>query len=129
MGLLLGALRQKLNLQRQNLFELYYDLNYRRYKVGGYHVFTIYDPKEREIQAISYRDRIVQHVLCDYLLSSLLNNHLIDANCACRVRKGSAYAIKLLHKFMTHHFKKNGHSGYFIKLDIKNIFPVSTMLF
>lgn len=83
----------------------------------------IYDPKKREIQAIPYSDRIVQHSLYDNLLIPLMKHHLINANCACRVGKGTDYAIKLLRQFMTKHYKKNGNSGYFVKLDIKKYFP------
>lgn len=50
----------------RNLWALHYDLKYRRYRIGEYRRFRIYDPKEREIQAIPYRDRIVQHALCDW---------------------------------------------------------------
>jgi RNA-directed DNA polymerase len=42
----------ELNLSK-NLWQLHYELEYRKYRVGGYHRFMIYDPKEREIQAIS----------------------------------------------------------------------------
>jgi len=107
----------------RNLWALHYDLKYHRYKIEEYRKFTIYDPKEREIQAIPYRDRIVQHALCDVLLIPLLENHLINANCACRIGKGTDYAIKLLRSFMTKHYRKYGSEGYFIKLDIKKYFP------
>lgn len=83
----------------------------------------IYDPKEREIQAIPYRDRIVQHSVCDNLLIPLMEKHLIDANCACRIGKGTDHAIKLLRSFMARHYKKHGSKGYFIKLDIRKYFP------
>lgn len=112
----------ELNLSK-NLWKLHYDLKYHKYSIDEYRKFMIYDPKEREIQAIPYRDRIVQHSVCDNLLIPLLENHLINANCACRVGKGTDYAIKLLRKFMTKHYKKYGKSGYFVKLDIKKYFP------
>lgn len=66
----------------------------------------IYDPKEREIQAISYRDRIVQHSLCDNYLTPFLENHLIDVNCACRRGKGTDFAIKKLRMYMSSYYKK-----------------------
>lgn len=59
----------------ENLWSLHFDLKYNKYKVGGYHKFMIYDPKEREIQAITYRDRIIQHSLCDNYLTPLLEKH------------------------------------------------------
>ena len=107
----------------QNLWALHYDLKYRRYEISGYHKFMIYDPKEREIQAISYRDRIVQHSLCDNFLTPLLEKHLIEANCACRRGKGTDYAIRKLKSFMAENYRKYGRTGYFVKLDIKKYFP------
>ena len=74
----------------QNLWQLYYDLKYEKYSVGDYHKFMIYDPKEREFQAISYRDRVVQHCLCDNFLTPLLDCRLIYDNAACR--RGKHYA-------------------------------------
>lgn len=106
----------------QNLWELHYDLKYNRYKVGGYHKFMIYDPKKREIQAISYRDRVVQHSICDNYLSPLLEKHLIHDNAACRKNKGTSFAVKRVRKFMTEHYKKYNNNGYVVKLDITKYF-------
>lgn len=107
----------------ENLWKLHYELKHGTYKVGEYKRFMIYDPKEREIQAIPYRDRIVQHALCDNILSPLLSRYLIYDNCACQKKKGTHFAIKRLKKFMLEHYKKHGTSGYFVKLDIKKYFP------
>ncbi len=106
----------------ENLWALHYDLLYEKYQVGRYHTFMIYDPKEREIQAIPYRDRIVQHTFCDNFLTPLLDRHLIYDNAACRKNKGSHFAIKRLRHFMTEHYKKYGSSGYFIQIDVRKYF-------
>ncbi len=111
----------ELNLS-QNLWDLYYDLKYKKYKIGGYHTFTIYDPKQREIQAITYRDRIVQHALCDNYLTPLLERYYIYDNCACRKGKGTHFAIKRLRKFMCGHCKRYGINGYFVKIDVSKFF-------
>lgn len=106
----------------QNLWELHYDLKYGKYRPGGYHRFMIYDPKEREIQAISYRDRIVQHSLCDNFLMPLLERRLICDNVACRKNKGSGYAVSRLREFMARHYKKYKDGGYFVKIDVRKYF-------
>ena len=106
----------------ENLWKLHYDLKYGKYEVGDYHSFMIYDPKEREIQAISYRDRVAQHSLCDNYLIPLLEKKLIYDNVACRKGKGSSLAFFRLRKFMAEHYKQHGKSGYFVKLDIKKYF-------
>ncbi len=106
----------------ENLWKLHYELKYKKYKTGGYYSFVIYDPKKREIQAIGYRDRIVQHSLCDNYLMPLLEKHLIHDNAACRKGKGTHFAIKRLRYFMTEHYKQNGNGGYFVKVDVKKFF-------
>lgn len=37
----------------KNLWKLYDELEGRNYRLSGYHCFQIFDPKEREIQALS----------------------------------------------------------------------------
>lgn len=106
----------------ENLWALHYDLKYEKYKMGNYHTFKIYDPKEREIQAIDYRDRIVQHSLCDNYLIPLFEKHLIYDNGACRKNKGTGFIIKRLRKFLVAHNKKYGNSGYFVKIDVSKYF-------
>lgn len=106
----------------ENLWALHYDLLYGKYQISGYHRFMIYDPKEREIQAISYRDRIIQHSLCDNFLIPILERRLFYYNVACRKNKGTALAVSALKRFMLKHYKKYGKSGYFIKIDIKKYF-------
>lgn len=51
------------------LAELQKELEEERYRISGYYHFTIHDPKVREIYALHYRDRIVQHSLCDNLIA------------------------------------------------------------
>ena len=107
----------------ENLWKLHYDLKYKKYKPDGYHTFKIYDPKERVIQATSYRDRILQHALCDCYLLPLLERHLIYDNCACRKGKGTRHAICRLKEFMRKFFYLYHNNGYIIKYDIKKYFP------
>lgn len=111
----------ELNLSK-NLWELHFDLLYGKYKIGGYHKFMIYDPKEREIQAITYRDRVVQHSVCDNFLTPLLDRRLFFYNVACRKKKGTSCAVEALKSFMLKHYKTYGNSGYFVKADIKKYF-------
>lgn len=112
----------ELNLSK-NLWDLYDDLKNRTYKVHGYNKFTIYEPKKREIQALEYKDRIVQHVLCDLYLYPLLTSRFIYDNGACQKGKGTDFAIKRLNKFLVDYYKKNKICGYILKADVKHFFP------
>ncbi len=106
----------------QNLYNLHYDLKFNKYKISGYHNFKIYDPKERLIQAISYKDRVLQHSLCDNYLMPLIETKLIYDNAACRKNKGTHFIINRLKGFMRAHYKNYDNGGYFIKIDIKKYF-------
>lgn len=105
-----------------NLWELFYELKYKKYRIEKYNKFKIYDPKEREIQAISYRDRIVQRAFCDNYLIPLISKYLIFDNVACRVNKGASLAIKRIKKFLNEYISRNGNKGYFLKIDISKFF-------
>ena len=83
-----------------NLWKLHYELKYKRYNIKEYKKFYVYEPKKREIQAISYADRVVEHALCDNFLIPLVSKYLIFDNVACRIDKGSNLAQIRLRKFM-----------------------------
>lgn len=106
----------------KNLWEIYYDLKYQKYKLGPYFEFKIFDPKERMIQAISFGDRIVQHLVADYYLTPLFKNTFIYDNVACQKGKGIDLAHKRIRKFLRAHYIKYGHQGYVVKIDIHKYF-------
>lgn len=93
-----------------------------KYRIDTYHHFTIYEPKEREIDSIPFRDRIVQHCLVDNYLYPLLERHLIYDNAACRKGKGTDFARKRLIHFMTSSYQQYGTKSYGLKFDIHHYF-------
>lgn len=105
-----------------NLSQLQKELDEGSYRVSGYHHFTIHEPKRREIQALLYRDRVVQHCLVDHYLMPLLGRHLIKDNCACRKGKGTDYARKRVRQFMAESYKTNGRKAYVLRFDIHHYF-------
>lgn len=92
------------------------------YKVGKYRTFFVTEPKKREIQALGYKDRIVQHSLCDNFLIPYYEPRLIYANCACRKGKGTYFARQLLKRYYVEFYKKFGTKGYVLKCDIHKYF-------
>ena len=78
----------ELNLS-ENLVQLQKELYNGTYRLSGYRRFEIYDPKPRTIYAMHYRDRIVQHSLCDNVIAPCMERHLIYDNSASRVGKGT----------------------------------------
>lgn len=107
----------------ENLWGLYDSLKERSYVIDGYHKFNIYEPKKREIQALQYKDRVVQHALCDLYLYPLLTSKFIYDNGACQKGKGTDFAMKRLNLFFRRFYKENGTSGYILKADIHHFFP------
>ena len=105
-----------------NLWHIKRKLDDRSYKVSGYNRFVIHEPKEREIQALSYADRIVQHSLCDNVLTPFFERRLIYDNCACRVGKGTHFGMKRLEGFMREHYRAHGAQGYMLKADVRKYF-------
>lgn len=106
----------------ENLTLLSEELKYGTYKIQGYYSFAIYDPKYRMIHALHYRDRIVQHCLCDEVLAPILDRKLIYDNAACRVNKGTHFALGRVSGFLHDFYNKNGANGYFLKCDIRKFF-------
>ncbi len=111
----------ELDLSR-NLWSIIRQMEDKTYRVGGYHRFMIYDPKKREIQALSFRDRVVQHCLCDNILQPYFENRLIYDNAACRVGKGTHFAMDRLSGFLREHYRSHGTQGYILKYDIRHYF-------
>ena len=71
---------------------------------------------------MKYGDRIVQHSLCDNVLGPYLERRLIYDNAACRVGKGTHFAMKRLTEFLRQHYKECGADGYILKCDIRKYF-------
>lgn len=106
----------------ENLTMISDGLNSGTYKMSDYYSFTVHDPKDRIIHALHYRDRVVQHCICDEVLAPTLDHKLIYDNAACRIGKGTHFAIKRLSVFLNDFYKKNGTDGYFLKCDIRKFF-------
>ena len=61
------VIRFETNLS-SNISNLMNDLITKKYKLGKYKEFLIYEPKERVIEALPFRDRVVIKCFCDTLL-------------------------------------------------------------
>ena len=92
------------------------------YRMGDYYTFMVHDPKERMIHALHYADRVVQHCLCDNVLAPTIEPRLIYDNAACRIGKGTDFALNRLTGFLREHYRKHGANGYFLKCDIRKFF-------
>lgn len=111
----------ELNLA-ENLWHLHDELESGIYRPSPYYHFTIYDPKTREIQALRFKDRVVQRSLCDNVLKPWFEKHLIYDCAACRERKGTHFAMRRLSGFMSEFYRCHGTDGYILKCDVRKYF-------
>ncbi len=105
-----------------NLVKLSEEIKQGKYRVSKYYSFRVYEPKEREIQALKFRDRVVQNCICNKILRPWLEPRLIYDNAACRVGKGTHFAQGRLTGFLADFYKKHGRRGYVLKIDVKKYF-------
>ena len=76
----------------KNLLTLRNELLLGNVQVGQYHYFTIYDPKEREICAASFRERVLHHALMNVCHANF-EKYQIFVSYASRKGKGTYAAI------------------------------------
>ena len=77
----------------ENILDLQHGLMDGSYPVGSYTRFTIYDPKEREICAASFGERVLHHALMN-VCEPYFDRWLIDDTYASRKGRGQLKAIR-----------------------------------
>ena len=92
------------------------------YKMAPYNEFKIYEPKERVLQSCSFKDKVVQHCLCDNVLHSILANQFIECNYAGQMGKGTLFGMDKLREHMESHYHNHGLNGWILKCDITKFF-------
>ena len=70
------------------------------YKMSKYNEFKIYEPKERVIKSCSFKDKVVQHCLCDNILHPVLADEFIRTNYAGQIGKGTLFGMDCLKEHM-----------------------------
>ena len=93
------------------------------YRLSPYQIFTIHEPKEREIVATRIADRQVQMALCEGGLYEDISEHFIHDNCACQTGKGTDFALNRMRKHLREYYQKNGRAGWVLKCDVHHFFP------
>ncbi len=110
----LVVLRFEQNLEK-NLFKLNKELLEESYFLGDYRKFIIFEPKKRIISALPFRDRVVQHAVCN-LIGEIFEKSFIYDSYACRKGKGTHKALDRLRSFL------RKEDFYVFKGDIKKYF-------
>jgi len=105
------------NVER-NIDQLYNELITGTYKTSEYSVFKIYDPKEREIFRLPFRDRVVHHAIMN-LLEPIWISVFVHHTYSCIKGRG----IHAVLKDLKHDLKDAEGTKYCLKLDIRKFYP------
>ena len=87
------------------------------YKMDPSRDFNIYVPKERNIKALSFRDRVVQHAI-NNIIEPIFEKTFFDNSYACRKNKGTHAAVKYAQSIM----RKYKEPLYYLKTDYRKYF-------
>ena len=94
----INAIKFEMNLENE-LLKLQKELETQIYNPGRSIYFVVTKPKPREIFAAGFRDRVVHHVLVDYL-EPIWEPKFIDQSYSCRKKRGAHKAIEDLKKYL-----------------------------
>lgn len=116
----LNVLRFEANLET-NLFKLYEEIINGQYQPGKSICFVVKKPVLREVFAADFRDRIIHHLIFNYINPIVERQFILDSY-SCRTGKGVAFGIKRLNHFIRSCSKNYSRDCYILKLDIKGYF-------
>ena len=116
----LNALYFELNLET-NLLELYRDLKSGKYKIGKSICFVVTVPRPREVWAANFRDRIVHHLIYNFIAKRFYKRFIADTY-SCIPKRGTLAAAKRLQHFAASATQNYTKPMYYLKADLANFF-------
>ena len=114
------VIKYELNLEN-NIINLINNLRNKTYRLGKYFTFKVYDPKERDIKALPYKDRIVHQWYIEEFIKPYIVPKFIHTTFACLENRGTHKAVKEVQKQMRI-FKRNFGDFWILKCDIRKFF-------
>ena len=114
------VIRFEMDLE-SNIINIIHRLKNGSYKTSKYREFKIYEPKERVIKSLPYKDRIVQQWYIYEFIMPYIVPRLVNTCSACIIDRGTHYAVNMIEKYMRY-MKRKYNNYYIIKLDIKKYF-------
>lgn len=115
-----NQLRFEMDLEA-NLIELYNEIRDRTYRVGPSVCFMVEHPVKREIFAADFRDRVVHHLLFNYI-SPLFERTFITDSYSCLKNKGTLFGVERLEHHARSCSRNYTETCYVLKLDIQGYF-------
>lgn len=114
------VIRFETNLEN-NLVNILNSIRNNTYKIGEYKSFIVKEPKVREIQALPYKDRLVQQWYVEEFIKPHFLPRFIKDSYACIPTKGTHNAVNSIQKYMRIKNLKNP-DYWILKCDIKKFF-------
>jgi hypothetical protein len=103
------------------LLEMYERIVKREYEICPSIAFIVDVPVKREIFAADFSDRVVHHLLFNYL-NPILDAQFSEDSYSCRIGRGTHYGIKRVSDFMQECSENYTKDCYVLKLDVKGYF-------
>jgi len=116
----INAAKFELNFEKE-LLKLEWELKNHSYRPGRSICFVITEPKPREVFAADFRDRVIHHLLVNYL-QPMWDKKFIWHSYSCRQNKGAHLAIKDLKRFLRQISCNFSKPAYYLQIDISAFF-------
>lgn len=105
----------------ENLLELQEDFKMCTYHPQPYRSFTIYEPKERIIRALPFKDRVAQHALCN-VIRPIIERGFYAHSYACIDGRGAHKASHDLSRWYYRLYREWDGNVWVLKGDIHSYF-------
>ena len=107
----------------KNVRQLQKELRDGTYEQGQGSVFRLNENGHiRLVKALTVKDTVMQHSLCDNVLVPELSRHLIHDNGASLEGKGISFTRKRFEQHLRWHYRRYGTNGYILKIDFRKYF-------
>ena len=114
------AAKFEINFESE-LLKLEQELQDHSYMLGRSICFVVEEPSLREVFAATFRDRVVHHLLYNFL-EPVFEPIFIAQSYACRKNKGIHESLKDLQRYLRKITKNHRRKAYYLHLDIKGFF-------
>lgn len=114
-----GVLPFTYNLSKE-LLCIQHKLKNETYQVGNYYNFYVFEPKKRLVQALPFRDRVIQQALCQ-IITPIIEKIFIRDTFACIKDRGTHAGSARLQFFLRNAQKRCG-KVYCLQCDIASYF-------
>jgi retron-type reverse transcriptase len=103
-----------------NLLNLRADILSGSWVQGAFREFIVYEPKQRTISALQFKDRVAQHALVN-IIGPIFDRTLLPGTHACRLGMGTHTGVKHVQSALRRtghtHFLKTDYSKFFYSVD------------